>query len=790
MKSLLLLVVFVISAKVFGQVPTSGLVAYYPFNGNANDESGYGNNATVLGATQTGDRFGKTNSALYFTDDAYDTATVPVQLQVSKVTLCAWVKITSLGEADAVGQSVNIVSIRPLTRGQGTYSMSVFEETQSPDSLRVEFSASNLSNGSLASTSSLSLDKCWHFLCVAYDGANIAVYIDSRLAGLANSTGDLGPDPEATLIIGRNSVSGPTPLGVIIDDIRIYDRALNGDEILGAAGLSLGLKSDNDAVHLSWMEGLGFIPLRYRIYRVENSSAPILLDSVAGTQLIYTDHSPMLGAIYRYKVAAVDSNLVERAMSNEAQSLVHIPPPSHVAIQTNRDSVCTGLSLVGDSTLYAIASGDAIYKMDFSGDIDYTLEVGGSVRSSSSTSRDSVVYIASSDRNLYSFSRYGAPVWPALPLGGELSVTPTVDETANQIYLGVENKNFIAVNRTTGLVTWSFFADAPIRSSAVITSDRMLVFATVVGTIYAVDLNDLIGGVPKHYTVSAGNSILASPSVDLTGAIYYATRHGKSIKVRVESGVGVYLGWQIHQGHPVVASTVIDGRGNLFVASLDSTISAMDISTGSVKWSFLTGGAFRSTPAISPSGTLYVGNDAGEVAAFDSTGHELWYYRDSSAITSPLLLNGNRLFAGTSTGKVLVFSNDGLGALAKVTAQALPAWGTFQGNNHRTGNQADARALSVNSNTSNVPSTCELFQNYPNPFNPTTTIRYGLPHRSHVLLTVYNTLGQKVNELVNRDIDAGYHEVQFDARNLSSGVYFYRLQAGSYVKTMRLLLLR
>ena len=78
----------------------------------------------------------------------------------------------------------------------------------------------------------------------------------------------------------------------------------------------------------------------------------------------------------------------------------------------------------------------------------------------------------------------------------------------------------------------------------------------------------------------------------------------------------------------------------------------------------------------------------------------------------------------------------------------------------------------------------------PNPFNPTTTIRYGIPHRAHVLLTVYNTLGQKVAELVNGDIEAGNHEIRFDGSNLASGIYFYRLQAGSFVQTRKLLLVK
>ena len=83
-----------------------------------------------------------------------------------------------------------------------------------------------------------------------------------------------------------------------------------------------------------------------------------------------------------------------------------------------------------------------------------------------------------------------------------------------------------------------------------------------------------------------------------------------------------------------------------------------------------------------------------------------------------------------------------------------------------------------------------LWQNYPNPFNPSTTIRYGLASRSHVTLTVFNTLGQEMWRLVNGEVDAGYHEVKFDASGLSSGVYLYRMQAGSYVETKRCVLVK
>jgi len=88
------------------------------------------------------------------------------------------------------------------------------------------------------------------------------------------------------------------------------------------------------------------------------------------------------------------------------------------------------------------------------------------------------------------------------------------------------------------------------------------------------------------------------------------------------------------------------------------------------------------------------------------------------------------------------------------------------------------------------PEVFSLSQNYPNPFNPSTTIRYGLPNRSHVKLTVFNTLGQQVALLQNGEQEAGYHEVKFDGSGLSSGVYFYRIEAGSFVQTRKLLILR
>ena len=91
---------------------------------------------------------------------------------------------------------------------------------------------------------------------------------------------------------------------------------------------------------------------------------------------------------------------------------------------------------------------------------------------------------------------------------------------------------------------------------------------------------------------------------------------------------------------------------------------------------------------------------------------------------------------------------------------------------------------------SEIPREFTLCQNYPNPFNPSTNIRYGVPKRTHVLLTIYNMVGQKVVELVNGDCEAGYHIARLNASRIASGVYFYRLVAGDFTQTRSLVLVK
>ena len=84
----------------------------------------------------------------------------------------------------------------------------------------------------------------------------------------------------------------------------------------------------------------------------------------------------------------------------------------------------------------------------------------------------------------------------------------------------------------------------------------------------------------------------------------------------------------------------------------------------------------------------------------------------------------------------------------------------------------------------------KLEQNYPNPFNPTTTISFSIPYSQDVKLSIYNSNGQLVSELVNKVVNAGIHSVNFDAKDLNSGIYFYTLQTDDKKLSNKMLLIK
>ncbi len=148
--------------------------------------------------------------------------------------------------------------------------------------------------------------------------------------------------------------------------------------------------------------------------------------------------------------------------------------------------------------------------------------------------------------------------------------------------------------------------------------------------------------------------------------------------------------------------------------------------------------------------------------------------------------------------------NSGFGAASSAGTQICSALGqSFVGSAQNTNSQIISGFLvhplicetgtAVEEKTqeeSQLPTAYELEQNYPNPFNPSTTIAFALPKLSEVTLKIFDASGREVATLVEGRLPAGRHEVVLDARPFSSGVYFYRWQAGEFLQTRRLTLVK
>lgn len=101
-----------------------------------------------------------------------------------------------------------------------------------------------------------------------------------------------------------------------------------------------------------------------------------------------------------------------------------------------------------------------------------------------------------------------------------------------------------------------------------------------------------------------------------------------------------------------------------------------------------------------------------------------------------------------------------------------------------------SNAIGIEQISSNVPNGFSLEQNYPNPFNPETKIRFSIPAKENVRLTVFDALGREIETLVNESLAAGTYEVNFERSNLSSGVYFYKITSGNFTQTKSMVIVK
>jgi photosystem II stability/assembly factor-like uncharacterized protein len=298
----------------------------------------------------------------------------------------------------------------------------------------------------------------------------------------------------------------------------------------------------------------------------------------------------------------------------------------------------------------------------------------------------------------------------------------------------------------------------------------------------AVKGTNIFAGTDSGFCISTNNGInwtSANNGLPYSTKVYSIAMVGENIFAGITSSnffdnAGLYLStnygtsWnKINNGMPTIPIYTLNVNGNNFFAG---TMGGVYVSTDNgSNWT--------------PSGIL------------------------SSAVFS-LALSGNNIFAGTEKG-IFLSSNSGINWVqlndslinSYVPSLAIAGNNIFAGTDlnglcRSTDNGAHWMQVnkglinSTGSYTNVLPQGFTLSQNYPNPFNPSTVISYSLPSASNVKLIIYNTLGQKIKTLESGYKTAGNYSINFNAANLPSGIYFYKLEAGSFSQIKKMMLIK
>jgi hypothetical protein len=161
-------------------------------------------------------------------------------------------------------------------------------------------------------------------------------------------------------------------------------------------------------------------------------------------------------------------------------------------------------------------------------------------------------------------------------------------------------------------------------------------------------------------------------------------------------------------------------------------------------------------------------------------------------VLSDLMISTTESYSSSNSitaGPDFTITNIGNVTLSTATVYLTPQVFVVEGGQLRVILQ-DETTIDLGSEEQVIPKKIIIHQNYPNPFNPSTSIEFSLPKPENVNIEVYNTLGQIVETLLNQHMKAGNHEVEFNAQNLSSGIYYYRFKAGEFQDVKKMVVIK
>ncbi|MBK9097422.1 MAG: T9SS type A sorting domain-containing protein [bacterium] len=733
MKILFLLTFTLLNTLSFGQVPSDSIRLYFPFNGNANDESGNGNNGTVSGAILTTDRFGNANSAYWFDGDN-DYVEVPDNESLSitgALTISMWYRYD--GKPQNWGRILSKAwnSVAPP---YVCYGISLDDSPEGSQKVlfQAHLSASQTSYSNF-STTSMTVGE-WYHLVGVYDPANniISLYVNgireaystTGNSTIANTTGHLRVADDQQTLEGAKGV---------LDDIRIYAKALSQIEILSLyfevpqnLDGSLDLTFGNGGI-TSTTSGVG------QGIKIQSDGKILVGGGVFAVARFNTDGS--------LDTSFGNDGIVSTQVGSGYSSAWGI------ALQSDGKIV-----LIGNYEISSNNSGIALVRYNSDGNLDNSFGSNGVVT---------------------------------------LDITSGYDY-ANSIEIQSNDQKIVISGQTNGVMVARFNPNGSLDN----TFGTNGIVSTQVGTSC---------GSNSMKIQNDGKIIVAGGMMDSQGYQHFLTirynsdgsldnTFGTGGIVTTTVGTGFQWGWDLAIQN---AKIVVGGIQQL--SSAQEFVLIKYNSDGSIDNTFGASGVVHAMPlgisdylrsiSLQTDGKIL----AGGFSVIDSTG---------APINNPQI--GMSLMRFESSGNLdNSFGNSGVVVIPLGEFGFESGRGLAVQNDHKIvfagfGETAimiarfNVNSISSVKETENtiIPSTIVLEQNYPNPFNPSTKLNFSIPNYGNVKLEIFNLLGEKIVTLVDEYLSAGNYESDFNARNLSSGIYLYKLSSDGFVQTRKMLLIK
>lgn len=401
----------------------------------------------------------------------------------------------------------------------------------------------------------------------------------------------------------------------------------------------------------------------------------------------------------------------------------------------------SGIIIDSSGTIYFGSRDSCLYALNPDGSLKWKYNTSGSIIQQIIPNIDlqGNIYVTNfksaltDEGELYSINPDGTLNWHVTYETGFASKSPTLSVDGNTIYIPARDSNLYALN-LDGSVKWKFSC----------------------------------GNIPAAVMVDAQDNIYFIPTE--IPQYLYALRSDMSIKWK----------YFIQAVGPLdlIPIPTIDKNGNIYAIAIDTTapywrtLVSLD-NDGNFRWKYVLDD-YESLDFFQPlicdaGGTVYFGDGSGHYFyAINSNGELLWIM--------PLIEQWQQV---DNTGAI---AEDGTLYLGVHDVSVFP------------GHQRTLIAIkdTSTSDLNESPKLLEynLTQNFPNPFNPVTTIIYEMPERSYVTIKVYDVLGNDIATLVDEEKPAGSYEIEFNGRELSSGIYFYILTSGNFTSTKKLILLK